>query len=57
MEEFLFCEPFARTSKAFNTVKDLFSNHGMTLDMCGSLCTDGAPAMLGDKSGFASRVK
>ena len=29
----------------------------MSLDMVGSLCTDGAPAMLGNKSGFASCVK
>ena len=29
----------------------------MSLDMVRSLCTDGAPAMLGNKSGFASFVK
>jgi len=60
VEEFLFCEPLTTTTKAidvFNIVKDFFLKHGMTLDMCGSLCTDGAPAMLGNKSGFAARVK
>ena len=29
----------------------------MSLDMVGSLCTDGAPTMLGNKSSFASFVK
>ena len=60
VEEFLFCEPLTTTTKAidvFNIVKDFFLKHGMTLDMCGSLCTDGAPAMLGNKSGFAAHVK
>ena len=60
VEEFLFCTPLKTTTKAvdvFNIVKEFFLNHEMSLDMVGSLCTDGAPAMLGNKSGFASRVK
>ena len=60
MEEFLFCEPLTTTTKAidvFNIVKEFFLNHEMTLDMWGSLCTDGAPAMLGNKSGFSAFVK
>ena len=60
MEEFLFCEPLTTTPKAidvFNIVKDFFLNDGMTLDMCGSLCTDNAPAMLEKKSDFAACVK
>ena len=59
VEEFLFCEPMKTTTKAvdiFNIVK-FFLNHEMSLDMVGSLCTDGVPAMLGNKSGFASHVK
>ena len=60
VEEFLFCEPLKATTKAmdvFNIVKEFFLNHEMSLDMIGSLCTDGAPAMLRNKSGFASLVK
>ncbi|KAK4327553.1 hypothetical protein Pmani_001960 [Petrolisthes manimaculis] len=60
VEEFLFCEPLKTTAKAidvFKLVKDFFLKHGMTLNMCGSICTDGAPAMLGNKSGFATLVK
>ena len=41
----------------FYSVKEFFLNHEMSLDLVGSLCTDGAPAMLGNKSGFASLVK
>ena len=39
------------------SVKEFFLNHEMSLDLIGSLCTDGAPAMLGNKSGFASLAK
>ena len=39
------------------SVKEFFLNHEMSLDLIGSLCTDGAPAMLGNKFGFASLVK
>ena len=59
VEEFLFCEPLKTTTKAvdvFNIVKELFLNHE-SLDIVGSLCTDGAPAMLGNKFGFAFLVK
>ena len=40
VEEFLFCEPLKTTTKAvdvFNIVKEFFLNHGMSLDMVGSL--------------------
>ena len=60
VEEFLCCEPLKTTTKAvdvFNIVKEFFLKHKMFLDMIGSLCTDGTHAMLGNKSGFASRVK
>ena len=60
VEKFLFCEPLKTTTKAvdvYNIVKEFFLNHKMSFDMVGSLCTDGAPAMLTNKSGFASLVK
>ena len=60
VEEFLFCKPLKTTAKAtdvFSLVKEFFLEHEMTLNMCGSICTDGAPVMLGNKSGFATLVK
>ena len=59
MEELLFCEPLTTTKAfdVFNLVKDFFLEHGMTLNVCGSLCADGAPAMRGIKPGFATLVK
>lgn len=63
VEEFLFCNPLKTTAKAidvFNLVKEFFLEHGMTLNMCGSICTDEAPVtpvVLGNKSGFATLVK
>ena len=60
VEEFLFCEPLKTTTKAvdlLNIVKEFFLNHEMSLDMIGSLCTDGAPAMLANESDFAPILK
>ena len=60
VEEFLFWESLKTNTKAvdvFNIVKEFFLNHKMSLDMVVSLCTDGASAILGNKSSFASRVK
>ena len=59
-EEFLFCEPLQTTSKAADILAILetfFSAHGITWAMVRSVCTDGAPAMLGSRSGFAALVK
>ena len=56
----LCCKPLKTTTKAvdaFNIVKKFFLNHERSLDMVDSLCTDRAPAMLGNKSGFASLAK
>ena len=60
-EEFLFCEPLLETAKAndvFQKVNNFFvkQNFGWKKKMC-SICTDGAPAMLGNKSEFAALVK
>ena len=60
-EEFLFCEPLIETTKAINVfekVKTFFAMHNFDWqNKLGSLCTDGAPAMLGNTSGFAALVR
>ena len=51
-ESFLFCQSLKTTSKAkdvFDMIKDFFTKHQLHLDRIGSVCTDGAPAMLGNR--------
>lgn len=59
-EEFLFCSPLETTSKGSDIlakVNTFFETNGLSWDnVCGS-CTDGAPAMLGSKSGFQASIK
>ncbi|XP_055549359.1 zinc finger BED domain-containing protein 5-like [Wyeomyia smithii] len=59
-EEFLFCSPLETTTKGSDIlakVTSFFDSNGISWDtVCGS-CTDGAPAMLGNKSGFQASVK
>ena len=60
-EEFLFCQPLSETKKAADVLQ-MVSNFFAEQDFnwkknIGSLCTDGAPVMLGQISGFASLVK
>ena len=55
MEDFLFCEDLKRTTKAkdiFKCVNFFFAKHDLDIQIIGSVCTDGAPAMLGNKSFF-----
>jgi len=59
-ESFLFCQSLKTTSKAkdvFDMIKDFFTKHQLHLDRIGSICTHGAPAMLGNRSGFAALLK
>ena len=59
-EEFLFCERLLETTKAIDglqLVKAFLTKHGLNLQMCGSICRDGAQAMLGNRSGFAALMK
>ena len=59
-EEFLFCKPLSRTTntkKIFKLIKEFFNKHNLDLKMIGSICTDGALAMLGNCSGFAAMLK
>jgi len=60
VEEFLFCEPLELTTKGidiFNKVKDFLLQYEIPMNKIGSICTDGAPSMLGKNSGFVAYVK
>ncbi|XP_068232174.1 protein FAM200C-like [Palaemon carinicauda] len=59
-DEFLFCLAWQTTTKAadvFRLLDEFFQKHQIKWEKVGSVCTDGAPAMLGNKSGFAALVK
>lgn len=59
-EEFLFCKPLTCTTKAIDVMKifsDFFEKEDLSWSKLIGVCTDGAPAMLGSKSGFATLVK
>ncbi|XP_040275747.1 protein ZBED8-like [Bufo bufo] len=59
-EEFLFCKPLTTTTKAADVkklVEDFFKDNNLSWDMVSAVCSDGAPAMLGRKSGFGALVK
>ena len=57
----MFCETLLETAKAsavFRMVNKFFVKQNFDWkNKLGSICTDGAPAMLGNKSGFATLVK
>ena len=56
-EEFLFCKALSKTTKV-QMVNNFFAKQDFNWKRNnGSLCTDGAPEMLGKTSGFASLVK
>ncbi|CAL9696028.1 unnamed protein product [Knipowitschia caucasica] len=59
-EEFLFCKPLTTTTKAADVKKlvdGVFRDNNLSWDMVSAICTDGAPVMLGRKSGFGALVK
>ncbi|CAG9562242.1 unnamed protein product [Danaus chrysippus] len=60
-EEFLFCDSLLETTKAsdvFEMIKKFFIAQNVDWKTkLGSICTDGAPAMLGNTSGFAALIK
>jgi len=41
----------------FQFVKDFFAKHELDIQRIGSVCTDGATAILGNKSGFSALMK
>ena len=60
-EDFLFCRPLTTTTTKAADVKklvdDFFTDNDLSWDMVSAVCSDGAPLMLGQKSGFCSLVK
>lgn len=59
-EEFLFCKPVEMTTKAqdvMNLVNEFFEEENINWGSLVGVCTDGAPAMLGVRSGFVTLVK
>ena len=60
LEDFLFCKALlGRTTgeELFKAVNDFFEEHALAWAQCIRLCTDGAAAMTGKKSGLVGRVK
>ena len=59
-EEFLFCRELQTTTKAhdvFKLIDNFFQDNKLEWkDLC-RVCSDGAPAMLGSRSGFQKLVK
>ena len=59
-EELLFCSRLEKTTKAvdiFEKVSSFFESENLLWENVCGCCTDGAPAMLGTKSGFQAFVK
>jgi hypothetical protein len=58
--EFLFCKPLETTTTArcmLKVVSGFFEEHGTQWKNLCAVCTDGAPAMLGCRSGFQALIK
>ena len=59
-EEFLFCKALETTTRGedmFALVDSFMNKEGLEWRNCSSICSDGAPAMLGSCKGFTARVK
>ena len=59
-ERFLFCQSLKITSPAkdaFDMIKEFFLKQQIHLDKTGSICTRGAPTILGNRSGFAALLR
>ena len=57
---FLLCKPLQTTTKAddvLRLVADFFEKHEIKWEKLRSVCTDGAPAMIGKRSGFGALLK
>ena len=59
-DKFLFCGPSQTRTKANDALRlasDFFEKHQINQEKLRSVCTDGASAMIGKKSGFAVLLK
>ena len=56
--QYLFSEPFSTTCRedVFKIVKDVFEKHALDWKQLVGICTDGAPSMIGCRSGFKGLV-
>ena len=60
VDEFLFClemKERTRTKDVFDLVDAFLRENSLAWNKVGSVCTDGAPAMIGDRSGFVALMK
>ena len=59
-DEFLFCKPLETTTKSIDIFEKMglfLKEHELKWENVGGICTDGAPSMLGCRSGFQQMVK
>ena len=59
-EDVLFCDELKPTTQGkdvYQLVKDFFAKHDLDIQIIGSVCADGTPVMLGNKSGFSALMK
>ena len=57
---FLFCSSLSLRTRAvdiFKLISAFFQDHSISREKVGSFCTDGAPAMIGHRSGFMALVE
>ena len=60
VDEFLCCRSLPLRTRAidiFEVIDSFFQHHSISWNKVGSLCTDGAPSIMGHRSGFAALVR